>query len=1313
MTCLATTLPPITEKARTNLPPLVGKILEQLLLAGAFLALFGAAAAGTNQWTPTIAPGDGAYIGAVSVNPVVPTTVYGSVGEKVYYSINVGAEWKLSTYFDNTFNQTVAAVQADPVTPSRVYAGTSGGMLLSQDGGVNWWRNNLAPTITTSAPHLTGATITGATVLVTTGTCAGLTSATITQGTISTGTITGTISGGTVTSAWITGGTVSGHITGGGIVSSCTNDATTGNINGTTWQDVTISGVTVNPGTVWSPVIPDISTSVVPSTAFLNPSLTSIAITPSYPTTVFAGSSGGGVYSSTDNGYTWAPKITGLTNLNVTSLAIDPATITTIYAATGSGGVFRSANSGTLWTAINAGLSGNALRVNTVVIDPVTTTTIYIGTSGNGVYKSANSGTTWTQINSGLGNLNIKAIVIDPSDNTKLYAGTAGGGVYRSLDSGATWTEMNTGLTHKFITSLTIAPLTQQKLFAGTDSGLFDYEITNSPGLVVVPPTVNGVPGGVYFGAQAVGTISAIQQITLTNNGTLPLSFSVDVSGEFSPTTSAGPSTTYAVCGTTLAAGASCYFNVTFNPASYDSNPATAATNNAKSGQVVITSDAPVSPYYVTLKGTSAPAGTGSGTTAAPGVSLSPDKLVFATQSVDVESVRQTVTLTNIGTATLNISSKLADGDFYIDTSATTCGATLPSTSKCVIKVYFKPSGAGDLKGTLFLYSDATGSPHTVSLEGAGTSSSVAGGTSITLSPTKLEFPVQAVGVDSTVQTVTLTNTGTATLNFSTIFADGDFKFVALSSASHCEAPLAPGKQCTIGVKFAPTGGGDRKGSLYIYSDAAGSPATVDLSGAGTTSITLSPASLDFGSQANGQLGNSKSVTLTNTGPVPLNISATAIIGQSMYVATTTTTSSGSSSGYTTIVIDDFIVTENTCESVLAAGASCVIDVAFFPRRDTLTGGTYTDTKNTLAISDDAAGSPHKVLLTGRILPASAVTTGAASVSVVPSSLDFGAQQVSLASTARVVTLTNVGNGVLNISNIIADGDFSYTTSCGGLPVALASGKKCAISVTLTPTGTGDRGGKLLIYSDADGSPHSVTLTGSGSTTAASVALSIVPSSLDFSVVSVNTPSAPATVTITNKGNIAITFLDINWDGDFSQASSSTCGATPVSPGASCTFDIVFTPSAEGQATGTLTFSSDAATQPYTVALSGTGGDQMSFSSQSYGAPTGLTITAGLHVAKRDASKYGKVYLAALVGGTQLYFHNGYQWVVYNGDARGPYPSYSYGQLTSKNIPVISNTNVTSLSGTVIYLGYGVVGFVPTEEDMFSFNKYGQIYVIP
>src|SRR5437773_1435422 len=59
------------------------------------------------------------------------------------------------------------------------------------------------------------------------------------------------------------------------------------------------------------------------------------------PTTVYAGTSGGGVFESTNSGGSWSAVNTGLIATLVQALAIDPLTPTTIYAGT-SGGVFKS-----------------------------------------------------------------------------------------------------------------------------------------------------------------------------------------------------------------------------------------------------------------------------------------------------------------------------------------------------------------------------------------------------------------------------------------------------------------------------------------------------------------------------------------------------------------------------------------------------------------------------------------------------------------------------------------------------------------------------------------------------------------------------------------------------------------------------------------------------------------------------------------------------------------------------------------------------------------------------------------------------------
>ena len=112
----------------------------------------------------------------------------------------------------------------------------------------------------------------------------------------------------------------------------------------------------------------------------------------------------------------------------ILALAIDPATPTTLYAGTEGGGVYKSTDSGGNWSAVNTGLTNT--YVDALAIDPVTPTTLYAGTYPAGVFKSTNGGGNWSAVNTGLTNTSVYALAIDPATPTILYAGTEGGGVF-------------------------------------------------------------------------------------------------------------------------------------------------------------------------------------------------------------------------------------------------------------------------------------------------------------------------------------------------------------------------------------------------------------------------------------------------------------------------------------------------------------------------------------------------------------------------------------------------------------------------------------------------------------------------------------------------------------------------------------------------------------------------------------------------------------------------------------------------------------------------------------------------------------------
>jgi hypothetical protein len=107
----------------------------------------------------------------------------------------------------------------------------------------------------------------------------------------------------------------------------------------------------------------------------------------------------------------------------------------------------------------------------------------------------------------------------------------------------------------------------------------------------------------------------------------------------------------------------------------------------------------------------------------------------------------------------------------------------------------------------------------------------------VSLSPTSLGFGNQNVGATSAAQTVTLTNTGTAALTINSIAVSGtnagDF-----AQTNNCPASLNVNAACTISVTFTPSATGTRTASVTVTDNAANSPQSIALGGAGVTAGT-------------------------------------------------------------------------------------------------------------------------------------------------------------------------------------------------------------------------------------------------------------------------------------------------------------------------------------------------------------------------------------------------------------------------------------------------------------------------------------------
>src|SRR5207245_5211762 len=116
---------------------------------------------------------------------------------------------------------------------------------------------------------------------------------------------------------------------------------------------------------------------------------------------------------------------------------------------------------------------------------------------------------------------------------------------------------------------------------------------------------------------------------------------------------------------------------------------------------------------------------------------------------------------------------------------------------------------------------------------------------------------------------VTVTNTGNATLNITSITITGT-NAGDYSQTNTCGTIVNPGASCTISVTFKPTAKNTRTASVSIADDAVGSPQTVALSGVGTV-VKLTPKSLNFGSVPVGS-SLQKPVTMTNVGTTSMSI---------------------------------------------------------------------------------------------------------------------------------------------------------------------------------------------------------------------------------------------------------------------------------------------------------------------------------------------------------------------------------------------------------------------------------------------------------
>ena len=593
-----------------------------------------------------------------------------------------------------------------------------------------------------------------------------------------------------------------------------------------------------------------------------------------------------------------------------------------------------------------------------------------------------------------------------------------------------------------------------------------------------------------------------------------------------------------------LAAGATVMVDVTFNPqAAGDlSDTLTLIAENVSVG---------AANPQVTLQGT--------GTQSTQAFGASPFNVGTAAVG---DAVTSALAIRNDGNASLNLGgvpqAMSITGTHASDFAFTNLGCTgqvcnptpaLVNVGQSInVNIRCTPSAAGARTATLTVRSDDPASPRTVTLECTGQVPMLSTNPATAIAA----FPVTQVGQASATQELTISNAaGAAPLTYSITSNSAEFQLSCPGGGLACFGrTLAAGASQVVRVTFVPAATGNRASTLTITSDDPDdNPKTINVSGTGgQPAFAAMPSPLAFGNVPVAQAGGAtQALTISNSGPVALDISAMTITGDASF--------SFAFTGCTTGTV---------CNQPLSVAATSSSMITL--RCDPSSAGNKTAT---LTVTSDAPSSPHQVSLT--------CTGTVPDVTVNPTMLAFGNQRVNTSSTAQSFTVSNSnapGTAPLGYSVTETSPHYSITCTpaCTG---TLNLGQAATVNVTFRPTATGPQTASILVATpdDPDTTSTNVMVSGTGVEPLATLEAP-AGGTLAFGNVNNGTTSAGQTITVRNTGtmNLSITGVTNTNPGDFDLAGPTTATLTPNQ---TASWTVACDPETRGAKTGQIRIAND------------------------------------------------------------------------------------------------------------------------------------------
>jgi hypothetical protein len=418
----------------------------------------------------------------------------------------------------------------------------------------------------------------------------------------------------------------------------------------------------------------------------------------------------------------------------------------------------------------------------------------------------------------------------------------------------------------------------------------------------------------------------------------------------------------------------------------------------------------------------------------------------------------------------------------------------------------------------------------------------------VTASASTAAFGNVTIGKTSAAKTIVISNTGSAAAT-NMAYPAPPSKFTRSGTCSG--TTLNAGATCTLVFTYSPTAAVTDSATYTVTG--GGATMSIALSGTGvaapTPNVSASPLSLAFGDITVGKTSGKRAIVVSNTG--------TGIATNMVYPAAPANfTRSGTCSGTT-----------------LNAGSSCTVVFTLKPSVEGNVSATYTITGGGRTMSIALSG-------TGTAAPT-------ASLSAAPESLAFSAV-AGTPSAPQTITVTNEGNAPANGLSMTNTNSAEFSVTGNTCGKKLDPGATCQLSVAYAPAAAGFDVAWLAF--SFNGGSLTIPLSGTGDdpASAQSSAKLAMPGSLDLKDVTLGLASSPTAVTLANNGStdVVVTSIASSNAGEFS-ISGSTCKT--LAAGASCSFNVTFSPFWIGTRAATITVTTNPPGGPQSLQVSGAG----------------------------------------------------------------------------------------------------------------------------